>query len=88
MARPVIRHKVQLPEHVGPLLRSLRVQQGISQKDLAARLGVTPPSLSHLEDDASNASIRRIMRVLAELDMELVVQPRERWSVQEESPPW
>jgi HTH-type transcriptional regulator/antitoxin HipB len=69
-------HVVQLPEHAGPLLRALRVQQGLSQKEFARQLGISAPSLSVLERDASAASLRRVMRVLALLGMELVVRPR------------
>lgn len=69
-------HTLQAPEHMAPLLKALREQRGLSQVELARLLGVTPPVLSRLESDASKASLQRLMRVLALLDMELVIRPR------------
>lgn len=64
------------PDHVGPLLRALRVERGISQQALAQQLGVTPSNLSQLEKNAAAASLQRLMRVLAQLDLELVIRDR------------
>lgn len=71
--------------HLGPLLRALRIERGISQKALARQLGVTPSNVSQLEKDASNASLQRLMRVLASLDLELVVRDR---AVPGDPPEW
>ncbi|MGQ0799298.1 MAG: helix-turn-helix domain-containing protein [Pseudomarimonas sp.] len=81
-------HVVLLPEHAGPLLRALRVQQGLSQRAFARQLGVSAPTLSVLEKDASVASLRRVMRVLSLLGMELVVRPREAGGDASEQVPW
>lgn len=81
-------HTIRIPEHAGPLLRALRKQRGVSQKELASQLGVSPPTLSVLEKDASTASLQRVMRVLALLDMELVVRPRNKGAAGEAPSPW
>jgi len=81
-------HVVRLPEHAGPLLQALRLQRGVSQKEFARQLGVSAPTLSVLEKDASAASLRRVMRVLALLGMELVVRPRNSASDGEAASPW
>lgn len=64
------------PEHIGPLLRALRIERGLSQQALAQQLGVTPSNLSQLEKNAAAASMQRLMRVLAQLDLELVIRDR------------
>jgi len=74
------------PNHLGPLLRALRVERGISQQALARQLGVTPSNLSQLEKDAAAASLKRLMRVLAQLDLELVI--RDRTAPATESQEW
>ena len=74
------------PNHLGPLLRALRVERGISQQALAQQLGVTPSNLSQLEKDAAAASLQRLMRVLAQLDLELVI--RDRTAPAPESQEW
>ena len=81
-------HVVLLPEHAGPLLRALRVQQGFSQKAFARQLGISAPTLSVLEKDASAASLRRVMRVLSLLGMELVVRPRVSGDGDGATSPW
>jgi transcriptional regulator with XRE-family HTH domain len=42
----------------GKTIRKLRAEHGLKQRELAARLSVTPTYLSHLEHDRVEPSIR------------------------------
>lgn len=53
--------------NLGPRLRALRLRQGLSQRELARRAGVTNATVSHIEQDRvspSVASLRKITRAL------------------------
>lgn len=58
------------------LLQSFRKAAGLTQADLAARLGVTQQTLSALERNAGTVSAARLMKLLSILDVDLVLRQR------------
>lgn len=71
------------PQQLAPILRALRRQAGLSQADLAARLGVTHQAISALEQRPEAATLERLMRVLAVLKVDIVLSPRKPAKVSE-----
>lgn len=59
----------------GGWVKAIRTALGMSQADLAARLGVSPPAVADLEqaDRAGAITVRRLQRVADELDCTLIV---------------
>jgi transcriptional regulator with XRE-family HTH domain len=51
---------VDLAERLAESLRKLRQQAGITQKDLAKRLGMSPATLNRLERGTHNATLKTI----------------------------
>ena len=72
----MIDHLVKHPQQLAPLLRALRRQAGLSQADLAARLGVSHQAISQLEKQPERVTVERLMRVLSALKIDLVLLPR------------
>lgn len=54
---------------LGDRLRKARYRRGMTQEDLAGRVGVTPTTLSKLESGDPTVSFATALLVLAELDM-------------------
>ena len=71
------------PQQLAPILRALRQQAGLSQADLAARLGVTHQAISAMERRPEAATLERLMRVLAVLKVDIVLSPRKPAKVSE-----
>ena len=71
------------PQQLAPILRALRKHAGLSQADLAARLGVTHQAISALERRPEAATLERLMRVLAVLKVDVVLSPRKPAKVSE-----
>ena len=70
----VIRAHAQL----GVILKGVRRQQGLSQQELALKAGGTSQArLSQLELQPGRLTLERLLLILAALDLELVVRPRE-----------
>ena len=67
---------VRTPEQLPGLLQSFRKTAGLTQVELAARLGVTQQTLSAMERNASKVSADRLMKLLQILDVELVLRRR------------
>ena len=69
---------IRAPAQLGPLLKGVRRQQGFSQQELALKAGGTSQArLSQLELQPGRLTLKRLLLILAALDLELVVRPRE-----------
>jgi HTH-type transcriptional regulator/antitoxin HipB len=69
---------IRAPSQLGVLLRGVRQQQGLSPQDLALKAGGTSQArLSQLELQPGRLTLERLLLLLAALDLELVVRPRQ-----------
>lgn len=69
-------YPLQTPDQLQPILAAFRKTAGLTQADLAVRLGVTQQTYSAAERNAANMSVAKLMAVLNALDVELVLQPK------------
>lgn len=70
MSEFTLRTAEQLPN----LLKGFRKNAGLTQIEVADRLGVTQQTLSALERNASNVSAARLLKLLNILEVELVLR--------------
>lgn len=56
------------------LLQAFRKTRGITQSELANKLGVTQQTLSDLERNAASASLTRLLPLLDALDVKLILR--------------
>ncbi len=69
-------YTIQTAEQLKPILAGFRKNAGLTQEDLAMRLGVTQQTYSVAERNASNMSVSKLLAVLNALGVELVLQPK------------
>lgn len=69
---------IRVPEQVGAVLRAARLQQGMTQAEVAEKIGVSPQAMSRLEKNAGRASFDRIHRLSLLLGLEIVLRPKYR----------
>jgi HTH-type transcriptional regulator/antitoxin HipB len=70
---------IRAPSQLAQLLISLRRQHGLSQSALAQKAGgISQARLSALELNPGRFTLERLLLILAALDLELVVRPRQR----------
>jgi HTH-type transcriptional regulator/antitoxin HipB len=67
---------LQLPEQLGPHIRALRRARKLTQRDLAARLGVTQARIADIEANPAVVSVRQLMTILAALGVDIALRPR------------
>jgi len=70
-------YPVRTPQQLGAVLRGFRRERKLTQRAVGDRAGLAQNAVSLLEKDPGPASLVRIARVLAALDLELVVRPRK-----------
>ena len=66
--------EAQAPRHLGDVgdrLREERKRQGISQRELAARLGLSPSLISQIETGRSKPSVSTLYAIVTELRLSL-----------------
>jgi HTH-type transcriptional regulator/antitoxin HipB len=68
---------VHTAEQLIPLFAAFRKRRGLSQAELAERIGVGQQTISQLERNPHKATIERLLRALAELDVELVLREKK-----------
>lgn len=61
-------------DHLPGLLAAFRKQSGLTQAELAYRLGITQQALSKLERNAETMSIGRLLKLMSVLNVELVLR--------------
>jgi len=78
-----MRTKTTSPQSLGLILRAARKRKGLSQTKAGKSVGIDQPTLSKIERGESNARLDTLFRLLAALDMELIIKPRETSSTTE-----
>jgi HTH-type transcriptional regulator/antitoxin HipB len=67
---------IAVPSQLGLVLRAIRKSAGLSQKQLAAKLGLSQNRVSELETDPGSMRVDQLLAVLSALGLELQVQTR------------
>jgi len=76
-----MRTLVQSPLALGRALRDARRRKRLTQQQLADLAGVTQATVSNVERGVSRVSLTTLLRILAALKLELIVQSRESESL-------
>lgn len=65
---------IRTSDQLTAVLQAFRKESGLSQTEVAERMGLTQQKLSHLELNAQNVSADRILTLLSVLGVELVLR--------------
>ena len=60
---------------IGALIKSIRVQLGMSQKALAKRAGVPQSTISRIEQEERDANLSTLNKILSVISCDLVIVP-------------
>ena len=72
-----MRQTVRTPTQLGQLLQGQRKALRLSQTELGARAGISQKRQSALELAPDRITLDRLLRLLAALDLELVIQEKQ-----------
>jgi DNA-binding XRE family transcriptional regulator len=70
-------HRLTNTAETGALLRAERAARGLSQAEMAARLGISRQTLVGLEAGAEGTAAGTLLRILADLGIVLIAFPAE-----------
>jgi HTH-type transcriptional regulator/antitoxin HipB len=72
----MIGYVIQHPQQLASLLKAMRNKSGLTQAQVAARLGISHQAVSALEKRPETATLERLMRMLGVLQVDLVLRSR------------
>lgn len=68
---------IRTPDQLIPIFSAFRKRNGLSQAELARLIGVSQQTVSQLERSPNKATMERLLRAFAAMDVEIVVRNRE-----------
>jgi HTH-type transcriptional regulator/antitoxin HipB len=71
-----MRQVLSTPSQLGPLLKSGRRAAGLSQTELARRMGISQSRISHMELHPESVSLDQLLTLFGLLGIELMVQSK------------
>lgn len=69
-------YPVRTTSQLEPLVKAFRKAKGLTQQELASKIGVTQQAIQAMEANPDKASIGRLMAVFAALDVEIILRER------------
>ncbi|ACT60848.1 helix-turn-helix domain-containing protein [Hirschia baltica] len=67
---------IRSPRNVGDAIRKIRLEKGLTQTELAARVNVRQATISKLESGEPATRLSTLFDVLMALDMDLHIMPK------------
>ena len=67
---------IRTPGQLIPIFSAFRKRNGLSQAELARLIGVSQQTVSQLERNPDKATLERLLRAFAAMDVEIVVQSK------------
>ena len=71
-----MRQLLATPSQLGPILKSGRRAAGLSQAELANRMGISQSRISHMELHPESVGLEQLLALFGLLGMELMVQSK------------
>lgn len=68
------------PDQLAAVLRGQRQAMGLTQKEVASRVGLLPKTVSVLETDPARSSIASLFKLLSALELEIVLKSKQQAS--------
>ncbi len=69
-------YSIKTPVQLGSVLQGYRRERGLTQKEVGAKVGMAKKAVSKIELAPGRTGLSLIFKLLAALDLELVVRPR------------
>ncbi|HKI70158.1 MAG TPA: helix-turn-helix domain-containing protein [Verrucomicrobiae bacterium] len=69
-------YPVKTPQQLGAVLQGCRKARKLTQAQVGARVGLPQKEISKLEMSPANTSLARVFKLLAALELEIVVRER------------
>ena len=80
-----MQYKIKTIYQLGIALKSLRKSSGFTQKEITNKVGLLQKTISSLESGASQSTIESLMKLLAALECDIILVPKNTNSTDEKT---
>lgn len=67
---------IKTPQQLGAVLKGYRKERGLTQEAMGFKVGLAQKAVSQIESDPGRAGLARVFKLLAALELEVVLRPR------------
>ena len=64
------------PAQLGPILRSIRIERGLTQREAGTKVGLKQSTVSAIESHSARTSVDTLYKLLSALELELLVRDK------------
>ena len=82
-----MRQVLSVASQLGPWLKAARRQAGLSQEQLAERLGISQSRISHMELHPGTLSVEQLLAIFSVLGLEIMIGPKPPGAPSAAQPP-
>jgi HTH-type transcriptional regulator/antitoxin HipB len=79
-------YKIAIAQQLSSLLKNMRKQSGLTQKEMGDKLGISQRVFARNETHPEKVHFERILQILSELDADLIVRERKSKRTNDSSP--
>jgi len=79
-------YKIAIAQQLSSVLKNLRKQSGLTQKDMGEKLGISQRRVAAIEANPESARFERILQMLSELEADIVIRDRNSKMANDRSP--
>lgn len=72
-----LEYPIKILHQLTPIIKSFRKSKGLTQTDIAKRLGITQQTIQQFESDLSACSLERFFKILSILEVSLILKDRK-----------
>ena len=76
------------PKILGQILKSARSQKGLTQEQAGKLVGITQAMLSRIERGETHIRVDTLFRLIAALELEMTILPRDKTDDKNEGDNW
>ena len=69
---------IKTPQQLGAVLRGYRTSKKLSQQGVGMRAALPQPIVSKIESNSGRIALARLLKLLAALELELVIRPKSK----------
>ncbi len=80
--------KATSPKVLGQILKSTRSQKGLTQEQAGNLVDITQAMISRIERGETHIRVDTLFRLLAALELEIAIQPRDKADGKSEGDNW
>lgn len=72
-----MKYTIRTISQLGMALKSLRASAGLTQEEVAEKVGLLQKTISALESSSSQSTIESLMKLLAGLNCDIIIIPKD-----------